>query len=115
MAAGELREMVRFDRRATIPDDGYGNTSGAWEPFAGPCPARIAPAAGSEDVLAERLQGLQPVEITVRYSRQTAALGTQDRAVDVRSGRTYSISSVNNGDERLAYLTILATAGGADG
>jgi head-tail adaptor len=115
MAAGELREMLRFDRRVTIPDDGYGNTQGTWEPFAGPCPARIAPAAGSEDVLAERLTGLQPVEITVRYSRETVVIGTQDRAVDVRSGKTYSISSVNNADERRAYLTILATAGGADG
>jgi head-tail adaptor len=115
MTTGELRERVRFDRRATIPDEGYGNTQGAWATLAGPYAARIAPAAGSEDVLAERLTGLQPVEITIRYSRQAATIQTQDRAVDVRSGRTYSISSVNNADERHAYLTILATAGGADG
>jgi head-tail adaptor len=115
MAAGELREMLRFDRRATIPDDGYGNTQGAWGAFAGPYPARVAPPAGSEDVLAERLTGLQPVEITIRWTPLAVTIQTQDRAVDVRSGRTYSVSSINNADERRAYLTILATAGGADG
>jgi head-tail adaptor len=115
MTAGELKEMLRFDRRAMIPDDGYGNTQGAWATFAGPYPARVAPAVGSEDVLAERLTGLQPVEITIRHCSGAAGIQTQDRAVDVRSGRTYSISSVNNADERHAYLTILATAGGADG
>lgn len=115
MTAGELKEQVRFDRRAIIPDDGYGNTTGAWETLGGPWPARIAPAAGSEDVLAERLSGLQPVEITIRYSSQTVKIQTQDRAVDVRSGRTYNVTSINNPDERRAYLTILATAGAADG
>jgi head-tail adaptor len=114
MTAGELKELVRFDRRATI-DDGYGNTAGAWELLGGPWPARIAPAAGSEDVLADRLSGLQPVEITIRYFSQTLAIQAQDRAVDVRTGRTYNITSVNNPDERHAYLSILATAGGADG
>jgi head-tail adaptor len=115
VTAGELRERVRFDRRATIPDDGYGNTTGAWALFAGPWPARIAPAAGSEDVLAERLTGLQPVEITIRYCTQAVAIQSQDRAVDVRSGKTYNVTSINNADERHAYLSILATAGGADG
>jgi head-tail adaptor len=115
MTTGELRERVRIDRRAAIPDDGYGNTQGAWAEFIGPVAARIAPAAGSEDVLAERLQGLQPVEITIRYSRQAAAIQTQDRAVNVRSGKTYNVTSINNADERRAYLSILATAGGADG
>jgi head-tail adaptor len=115
MTAGDLRELVRFDRRATITDDGYGNTRGGWAAFAGPYPARVVPAAGSEDVLADRLQGLQPVEITIRWTPLGATIETQDRAVDVRSGKTYSISSVNNGDEHRAYLTILAAAGGADG
>jgi head-tail adaptor len=115
MAAGELREMLRFDRRATIPDDGYGNTRGAWAEFAGPYPARVAPAAGSEDVLADRLSGLQPVEITIRWTPLAVTIQTEDRAIDVRSGKTYNVTSINNADERRAYLTILATAGGADG
>lgn len=115
MAGGDLREMVRFDRRSIIPDDGYGNTAGGWATLAGPWPARIAPAAGSEDVLAERLSGLRPIEITIRWTPLAASIQTQDRAVDIRTGKTYNVTSIDNPDEHRAYLTVLASAGGADG
>lgn len=115
MTAGELKEMMRFDRRTTIPDDGYGNTTSIWAALAGPWPARVAPASGSEDVLADRLTGLEPVEITIRWCSSAAGIQSQDRAVNVRSGKTYNVIAVANEDEKRAYLTILATAGGADG
>jgi head-tail adaptor len=115
MTTGELRERVRIERRATITDDGYGNTRGAWALFLGPVAARIAPATGSEEVLADRPAGIQPAEITIRWSRVARDIQPQDRVVDVRHGRTWNILAIANTDERHGYLTISASAGGADG
>jgi SPP1 family predicted phage head-tail adaptor len=115
MAAGELREMIRFDRRATVADDGYGNTLGDWQKLAGPFAARIAPGVGSEQTVADGQAGINEVEITVRYCNAALGVNVGDRAVDVRSGRTFNIQSVINADERRQYLIIAAVSGVADG
>jgi head-tail adaptor len=115
MPAGELREMVRFERRRQIADDGYGNVLSGWTIIAGPMPARVEPQTGSEDVIAERPTGVQPVAITVRWSKTAAVVEPQDRAVDRRNNRIWNILSVSNNDERKQYLNMIATAGVADG
>lgn len=83
--------------------------------FTGTMAARIEPQTGSEDVIAERPTGVQPVVITVRWNTLAAGIQPQDRAVDVRSGKTYNVTSVANEDERRRYLNIAASAGAADG
>src|SRR5262245_66425194 len=105
MPAGELRERVRFDRRMTVADDGYGNTLGQWEEFAGPCAARIAPTAGSEETLADGQAALGNVEITIRSCAMARQINPGDRAVNVRTGRTFNIASVINDDEHNQFLT----------
>lgn len=115
MTAGELREMIRFDRRTIRGDDGYGNVVNGWATFAGPLPARVEGAAGSEEVQAGHVIALSPVTITVRYCQSAAAVRPQDRAVDQRTGRTWNITSVANLDERRAYITVTASGGAADG
>jgi|SRR5581483_3480313 len=72
MQAGELRQLVGFFKRLEI-DDGAGNVLGGF----GLVPeftaaAAIVPRLGGEAILAGRLEGKNAVNITVRYSPQSA-------------------------------------------
>lgn len=110
MAAGPLRERVRFERRASGSGDGYGNVSTAWSEL-DVVSAEVRPMRGSEQVLATKLEGREPVEIRVRFSSTLANLTTDDRAVNVRTGATFNVRSVENRDQRKKYLTVIAEAG----
>jgi len=112
--AGLLRERVRFERRATA-DDGYGNKVDAWELLTGPVAARIKPLRGGETVLAQRLESVVTVEITVRSSAATRGVNEADRIVDARTGEGYNIRAVVNADERGRYLVFTATHGDVSG
>lgn len=108
--AGALSEIVAFESRAVI-DDGYGNEiSGDWtERFK--ANARIQPIKGGESVIADRLQGTQPVVIRVRYEPQTLSANTDWRVLDLRAGVIYQIKSQANMDEKRRYIEFLAIAG----
>lgn len=114
MPAGQLRERVRFERRGTSADDGYGNEIAAWATL-DTVAAQIRPMGGSESVISAKLEGRSPVEIVVRWS---AALGsgadkltTDDRVVDARAGTVFNIRAIENRDQRRKYLTITCDAG----
>ncbi len=108
--AGALSEIVAFESRAVI-DDGYGNeVSGDWtERFK--ANARIQPIKGGESVIADRLQGTQPVVIRVRYEPQSLSANTDWRVRDLRAGVIYQIKSQANMDEKRRYIEFLAIAG----
>lgn len=114
MSAGELREELRFERRATTPDDGYGNVEGHWEELYC-CRARVRPDRGGEEVLARRLSGVTSYRIRIRSCRDARMIGTDCRAVDTRSGAVFNLTSIINADERDRYLDITATQGVAHG
>lgn len=100
-------------RRAQV-DDGAGNTEGVLQPFFGPVWARIRPINGREEVLAQKLSGVQPVEVTIRYCVAAASILPTDVLVD-RQNRPYNITAIQNPDERNEYLSILAVRGKAVG
>lgn len=112
--AGQLRERVRFERRVETEGDGLGNFESVWSPIVTTW-AKIAPAKGTETVLASKLQGVQPVEITVRRTNLLGVgperLTAGDRAVNDRSGEVYNIRAVDNRDMRKKYLVVTAEAG----
>lgn len=112
-----MRERVRFERRATTAGDGHGNFEGEWGPLGTVVWAKIKPMGGNEEVLAARLTGVQPSEITVRWSALLAEgegrLTTADRAVDVRTGDIFAIRSIENPDMRRRFLRILVSTGEA--
>lgn len=113
MSSGTLRERIAFDLRAKI-EDGSGNSRGEWEQqFI--LWARVTPLRGGEAVVAERLEGSQPVVIRVRFSKQSSRIDANWRARDVRTSRTYNITAAANMDEKQQFIDILAVAGGADG
>ena len=110
--AGQLRERITFERRAEA-DDGYGNPiAGGWTAQL-TVAARVLPLRGTEAVTAARLEGRQPVVITVRASGQARAIGADWRAVDARRGTIYAITAPPALTEDGAFLDILATTGEA--
>ena len=87
--SGPLRELLIAERREEFEDE-YGNTQGAWREqarFAASLEAR----RGGEAVIAGRLQGTVVYIATARYSASAAAISTDCRLVDARSGQVYAI------------------------
>ena len=92
MAAGKFRDLLAFEVRQNI-DDGYGNEiSGPFvEQFRDN--AELAALRGSETVMASRLSGKQPFLCTVRCHTNTLRVTTDWRAVNVRTGAVYAITT----------------------
>ncbi len=112
MPAGELRERVAFDQKAQS-DTVYGIAAGDWEEQFRE-PARIRYLVGSEPVIAQRLQGIQPAVITVRANHLTRAVDSGWRIRDVRTGKPFNIRSITP-DEINAYIDLLCETGTVSG
>lgn len=109
--AGQLRELVRIERRAAATPDGFGNTEGDWETIAQTA-AQIKPIRGNEAVTAAKLEGQQIVEIIVRWQPALADLSTDARVINIRvPDAIFNILAVENKDMRRKYLAITAETG----
>jgi SPP1 family predicted phage head-tail adaptor len=109
MPAGELREQVAFDTPRAAKDVPGGVAADTWDE-AFKRSARIRPLTGSEPVIAQRLTGVQPVVVTVRYDSQTKTVTPAWRLRDVRSGKAYNIRTVTIGEHR-DYIDLLCESG----
>ncbi len=106
-----LRGSVHFQSREAV-DDGAGNeVSGPWVTrFT--VAASFKPMRGGEQVMAARLEGLQPYVVTVRESSATREATTDWRLVDARNAaRIFAITAISDPDQMGAWLDILATEG----
>jgi hypothetical protein len=65
---------------------------------------------GGEDVMAARLEGRQPVVLTVRKSTDTDDITTDWRATDARTGAVYNIRTVQPSEDR-AWIDLLCESG----
>lgn len=112
LSAGQMRERVRFERRILIYD-GYGNTEDIWdEASAFERAAGYLMKPGSEAVLAQRLEGRQPVTIYTRFDSQTSKVTTGWRLTDVRTGVVYDIHGAGDMDRKRQWMTFVCEAGG---
>lgn len=94
----KLYERFRFDAPTADPD-GFGGVVEGWTE--GPeVRANLKNLRGSETVIAARLQGVQPVVITIRASNATELIETSWRAVNVRTDDIYAIRSIVRSDDR---------------
>lgn len=110
MQAGQLKDRVTFSVRASTGDE-YGNptTGGFVDQFT--VYARVQYLRGSEPVVAARLQGVQPVVVTVRRTPETDQIKADWRIVDVNdASRVFNIRSVTPGDDR-DLIDLLCEAG----
>lgn len=110
--AGDMTDRLRFESRAATADD-YGNeVAGDWrERFTRW--ADVWTMRGGEEVIASRLQGKQPVRITVHSDSETRTITPEWRAVDTRSGAIYAIKAVVDEERRNRFITIDAVLGEA--
>ncbi len=111
---GQLRDRLIFQRRGAVKDQ-YGNDQiGPWEDVV-TVAARVTVSPGRETVAASRLQGVNPVDVWVRYSSDTAGIRTEWRALDARdSCRVFAILSITDPEEyRGQYRLLSCTLGGA--
>ncbi len=114
MAAGPLRDRVRFERRAQV-SDGAGNYVSDWQTLDMDRWAQVKPLRGGENVIAAKLQSTGIYEIKVRSDSETRTVTADDRVVDISSGQAYNIRLVENRDMRNRYLTLTCERGVADG
>lgn len=92
--AGRRKERVTLQARGP---DANGDALGDW--MAGSAFwARVRPLKGSEPVMQQRLQGIQPVEITVLSCAFTRDVTSAWRAV--WKGQAYNIRAVTPGEGR---------------
>jgi head-tail adaptor len=109
--AGDLRDRYRFDLRGS---DANGDPLGDWEPGF-EVSAHTTWLRGSETVMSQRLQGTQPVILTIRSSAQARTINSAFRAVNTRTGFVFNITGVSPTRDDPGFLDILAVGGGAAG
>lgn len=74
--------------------------------------AEVFARMGSETILAARLTGVQPVEITVLRDSDTRRITSAWRAVDEHSGEVFALTSPPaDPDGRRAKLKMMGTSG----
>lgn len=117
MGAGQLRELVTFQRMSTGAGDGAGNYGEAFADLAGASnvAAALNPLNGSEIAVSEGIQGRAIYEVQIRYTAERAAIRVDDRMIDVRNpSRIFNVKSPpKNPDQRRKYLRLLVEIGGA--
>ena len=97
-SAGLLHERIAFDEVVETQGEGGGTVSGFQERFV--VWARRRYLRGGEGVQAARLEGKQPLILTIRRSSQSQRITSEWRARDVRSGVVYEIRSVEPTEDR---------------
>lgn len=112
MKAGDLTKRAAFQSRIAN-DDGFGNEEGGWGPVLFTRWCHVLFMRGSEAVIASRLQGRQPVIITVRSDRQTRTIEPEMRCTI--DGRAYNIREFPRPSDDRAFLSFLAESGVAEG
>lgn len=94
-----LIEAVAFDALAGVPDGSGGEEQDWAEQFT--TRAHFRYLRGSEAVIAARLQGKQPVVVTVRANSSTRAITPEWQMRDTRRGTAYNIRTAVPSDDRL--------------
>lgn len=114
--AGDLRDRVKFQRRAE-GDDGYGNTEGSWGDLGVERDCSLVPTRGGEAVQAGRLAGTASWDLWVRADSGTKSLTVGDRVVDARNpARVLNIVfGPADMDGRNTWLLLQCMTGQADG
>jgi len=99
--SGLLRETVVFQRRAL---DAHGDRLGPWEDQF-ETPARVLNRTVGETVLAQRIAGVQPVEVTIRLNVWSAQVETDWQLVWL--GWSFGITAIAV-DELASVVSLIA-------
>ena len=101
MNAAKLQELVAFDRPTEAPDE-YGGVNRTFsEAFR--TAAAFLYLRGGETVQAARLEGRQPVVVTIRQSALARTIGPDWRMRDARRNEVYNIRSIVPSADRMYF------------
>lgn len=109
--APSLRERIAFDAPVAT-DDGQGGKETGWEERH-TCRAHFRYLRGGETVQAARLEGRQPVVVTIRSNAAASAITPTWRMRDIADGRVFAISAPPVPSDDHLYLEITCVAGEA--
>lgn len=106
---GAMVEKITFDA-PSYDDDGVqdGWTEGAYT-----CRAHFRYLRGGETVQAARLDGRQPVVMTIRWSAVADTITSDWKVRDARRGTVYNVSAPPVLTDDRKWLEITAESGGA--
>lgn len=110
----KLTARIKFQRRSTARD-AYGNEEGDFADLGVERYGELKPTRGGEDVQASRLSGKTLFDFWVASDAGTRGIGPGDRAVDVRSGRTFNVRFNEDMDGQNHWRLMTFEAGVADG
>lgn len=107
LSAGDLRDRFIFDIVTEVPDG-----KGGFDHLSAEISRRghIRYLRGGETVQAARLQGKQPVVVTIRRSIETLQINTDTVMRDARTGTVYNIRAVVPTENR-QFFEITAESG----
>lgn len=108
MPNGALDQSVAFDE-PTQTQDGSGGTDAGWAEMHA-CRARFRYLRGGETVMAARLEGRQPVLVSIWNCAAARTITTSGLMRDVRTGDVYNVRSIVPTDDRLS-LELLCERG----
>lgn len=97
MQAGKLRELVAFEAANEVDDGGGGVPGDFAEIFRAHAAFRWL--TGTEPVIGQRLQGVQPVVVTVRDQAAARAVTSAWRIHDIRRGTVLAIRAPKPSDK----------------
>lgn len=109
-SVGKMRDRIRFDQRGL---DANQVRLGPWEDGFTVW-AETTWLRGGEGVVAQRLEGKQPVAFSIRDSAQARTITTGFRAVDSRTQRIFDVTAASPSRKR-GFIDVLAVSGGAAG
>lgn len=113
IAAGLMRWRFRFERRGLDEND---ERLGPWGDDAVVLSALMTPfRGGGEAVAGARLQGREPVVLTIRDCAAARMITTDWRAVDQRTGDVFGVKRASGNLDDIAYIDVLAQAEGTTG
>lgn len=112
---GALRDRFHFQKRAGN-NDGFGNTNPQAGPFETQFTTDIGLEArnGGEQIIAQRMQGVQPYNAVVRWSKRMLTVNNAWQLLDAREGGTRRLNVLNtpvDPDGKRQWLVFLVTDG----
>lgn len=112
--AGHFDHEFAFDEREIV-DDGYGNLVAGdfMERFR--MSADVIVMKGGEDVMAARLEGIQPIILRVRVCGLTKRVTTDWQARDVRTKEAYNIMTITKDSYSGSTFEMFCRSGVATG
>ncbi|KZL04545.1 Phage head-tail joining protein [Pseudovibrio axinellae] len=96
-----MLEVVAFEALVSSPD-GYGNKTAGYETQF-EVRAHFRYLRGGESVIGARLEGIQPVVVTIWRSPDTEAIQTSWRMKDLITGTVYAVRTKVPSDDHLCF------------